>query len=349
MEKHIGFFSLSNSFNTCCNVLLKPFLHNNYSLFCFKQSVMQYPILILAVMLSCICNTTYSQGRFPPPAYDGNIKTADSLLKKGNYALASEHYRKAFAAFDGAAAPGDRLNSARAFAFSGKKDAAIAALQKYCTNNRHWEYTQIYNDPAFYSIRSTPEFTSVIDCMKANKQKYAPNFNYEWQHVLDSIHTADQVVRKKDTTILKDPIAMAKANERMQKVDSSNLVFVSGFLDKYGWKGANEVGETGNNTLFLVIQHAPLAVQEKYLPLLRKAVKEGKAWPNQLALLEDRVLVAQKGYQIYGSQLHMDEHGVMTVSPIQDEANVNKRRAAVGLEPLEEYLKYFNINYTPKK
>jgi len=38
--------------------------------------------------------------------------------------------------------------------------------------------------------------------------------------------------------------------------------------------------------------------------------------------------------------------------PIKDEADVNKRRASVGLEPLEEYAKYFEINYVlpkPKK
>ena len=31
--------------------------------------------------------------------------------------------------------------------------------------------------------------------------------------------------------------------------------------------------------------------------------------------------------------------------PVKDEINVNKRRAFVGLQPLEEYAKYFGINY----
>jgi hypothetical protein len=35
--------------------------------------------------------------------------------------------------------------------------------------------------------------------------------------------------------------------------------------------------------------------------------------------------------------------------PIQDEANVNKRRASVGLQPLEEYAKFFGINYVLPK
>ncbi len=50
--------------------------------------------------------------------------------------------------------------------------------------------------------------------------------------------------------------------------------------------------------------------------------------------------------QIYGSQIHRDQKtGKYFVAPIEDEQNVNKRRAAVGLEPLEEYAKQWNIDY----
>lgn len=142
---------------------------------------------------------------------------------------------------------------------------------------------------------------------------------------------------------------MTNFHARMEYVDSCNLAFVSRFIDQFGWRGADEVGQQGNSVLFLVIQHSPLAVQEKYLPAMQKAVREKKARPDELAMLEDRVSVALHGYQIYGSQLMTNEKGVRSVSPIKDEANVNKRRAAVGLMPLEEYLKLFNIIYTPPK
>ena len=66
------------------------------------------------------------------------------------------------------------------------------------------------------------------------------------------------------------------------------------------------VGQTGNSTLFLVIQHSDSATQEKYLPILKKAVKQNKASPGDLALLIDRLSVAKHGYQIYGSQVHED-------------------------------------------
>ena len=64
---------------------------------------------------------------------------------------------------------------------------------------------------------------------------------------------------------------------------------------------------------------------------MREAVKNRKARPEQLALLEDRVALAQGKKQIYGSQIHQDpKSGKYFVAPIEDEPNVNKRRAAVG-------------------
>lgn len=95
-----------------------------------------------------------------------------------------------------------------------------------------------------------------------------------------------------------------------------------------------------------VIQHSDLETREKYLPMLREAVKNGKALSMHLALLEDRVALGQGKKQIYGSQIHRDQKtGQWFVAPIEDEKNVNTRRASVGLEPLEVYLKHWNIDY----
>ena len=137
----------------------------------------------------------------------------------------------------------------------------------------------------------------------------------------------------------------------IQKNDSLNLIQVTNILDKYGWLGADAVGERGNSALFFVIQHADLKAQEKYLPMMRQAVKDGKANGSQLAMLEDRVAIRQGRKQIYGSQITRDNQtGTFSISPIEDEANVNKRRAAVGLMPLEEYVKRWNIEYkVPEK
>ena len=118
----------------------------------------------------------------------------------------------------------------------------------------------------------------------------------------------------------------------INKNDSANLIQVTDILEKYGWLGADAVGEQGNATIFLVIQHADQKTQEKYLPMMRQAVKNGKAKGSQLALLKDRVAIRQGKKQIYGSQISRDQQtGKYFIAPIEDEPNVNKRRAPLDL------------------
>lgn len=134
--------------------------------------------------------------------------------------------------------------------------------------------------------------------------------------------------------------------KKMDQQDSINLKKVTTILDEHGWLGPGVVGEDGNATLFLVIQHADLTTQEKYLPLMRQAVQQGKAHPADLALLEDRVALGQGRKQIYGSQLGRDEKtGQYYVQPLEDPEHVDERRSAVGLNPLAEYVLQWGIKW----
>jgi hypothetical protein len=139
---------------------------------------------------------------------------------------------------------------------------------------------------------------------------------------------------------------MDKLWQTIKAADSINLITVTAILDKYGWLGPETVGNQGSMALFLVVQHSNQQVQEKYLPVMRKAVKEGKALAANLALLEDRVALEEGKKQIYGSQVQTDpKTGKSSFRPIEDEPNVDKRREEVGLGPLRDYAKLFNFDY----
>src|SRR5690606_34933431 len=110
------------------------------------------------------------------------------------------------------------------------------------------------------------------------------------------------------------------------------------------------VGAQGAKTIFLVIQHADSTTHANYLPLLREAAKKKKASVQDLAMLEDRLLTEQGKEQIYGSQLRWnDSTNSYELFPIKDEAGVNERRAAIGLPPIEEYVRFFGIEYKKPK
>jgi hypothetical protein len=171
---------------------------------------------------------------------------------------------------------------------------------------------------------------------------------------LDTIYQDDQLLRQEGDVIIKkygwekcwESEEMKVLVPKIQLQDSINLMKVEEIIHKYGWLGADVVGEQGNQTLWLVIQHSDPQTQEEYLPILREAVRNGKASASDLAYLEDRVALSQGEKQIYGSQIGFDsETQLYYVSPLEDPDNVDKRRADVGLPPLAYYVVEWQIKW----
>ncbi len=65
--------------------------------------------------------------------------------------------------------------------------------------------------------------------------------------------------------------------KKIKNADRKNLKYVSRIIDRYGWISTDTLGIDGGNTLFMVIQHADSLTQEKYLPIMKQAVRDKKA------------------------------------------------------------------------
>lgn len=174
--------------------------------------------------------------------------------------------------------------------------------------------------------------------------------NYTLIRQLDSIFVLDQKYRTQLDSLQmvckNDPEKLQSFYRIMFQTDSTNLILVKQILDKYGWPGPEVIGPNGATTLFLAIQHSDQATQEKYLPLMRTAVKEGKAERTELALLEDRILIGQGKKQIYGTQLIYDQKtNTHVLQPLENPDHVDERRRAIGLGPLADYLASFGVKW----
>jgi len=177
---------------------------------------------------------------------------------------------------------------------------------------------------------------------------------YAISSLLDSIYTADQAFQIQYADIYKKygrySDELKSFMEKLRESYSRNMIIVADILDKLGWMGEDVIGHRANMTLFLVIQHSGLESQLKYLPVMREAVKKDNASPANLALLEDRVALRQGRRQVYGTQLAIDEEtGEPYVEPLEDPDNVDKRRAEMGLEPLQDYLSGSGMKWDPEE
>ncbi len=129
---------------------------------------------------------------------------------------------------------------------------------------------------------------------------------------------------------------MQQESQKVQAVDDKNRTRPRAIVEQHGWPGAGLVGKGATHAAWLIVQHADWdrAFQKKCLTLMEAAPK-GDVDGADVAYLTDRVQVGEKKQQRYGTQLDAG----FKPFPIEDEKNVDKRRAAVGLGPLAEYLK----------
>jgi hypothetical protein len=165
------------------------------------------------------------------------------------------------------------------------------------------------------------------------------------QELLRMVQT-DQAARKE---VIKAPSGNSPAVRKMADIDRKNTARLKEIVDKHGWPGKSLVGEDGAHAAWLLVQHADKdrAFQKHCLKLLERAVKVGEASAVDHAYLTDRVLVAEKKKQVYGTQFRQVD-GKMAPYPIEDEANVDRRRKEVGLSSLADYRKTLEELYKAK-
>lgn len=267
------------------------------------------------------------------PDYITNVKLGEAALNGEDYDSCMVYYRKAFKIKQTSVLSTLRM---AACAYSGGwgreyKDQMNKAIEL------DWGTAQgvFKNYEEFAYLQETP-FAKTLDdeAMAAAK---AQGVNFELMEELSEIGKLDQAQRREMSNYEWGTPAMDSLWRIQNYSDSVNTIRIIEIIEEYGYPGKSLVGRGQMGTAFLVIQHADLEVQEKYLPVLKEAAnKEELRW-SSVALLIDRVNLRQGNKQIYGSQVGRTDDGEHYVSPIDDPENVDKRRAEVGLGPLNDY------------
>ncbi|HCS20256.1 MAG TPA: hypothetical protein DIW47_06790 [Bacteroidetes bacterium] len=278
------------------------------------------------------------------------VEEAKVLYHQKEYLKSGQKYAEAFVALDNKGLVTDRYNAACSWALAGERDSAFVQLFKIAQNADYSDLKHLISDSELDSLHSDKRWEELLALVKANKEKQEANYDKTLIAILDTILEEDQKYRLQFRGVIqtygRESEEMKVLTQKTIEADSINQIKVSEILDSRGWLGPDIIGPNGSDAFFLVIQHADLKMQEQYLPMMREAVKKGHARASSLAMLEDRVALAQGKKQIYGSQIGRDpETDEYYVMPLEDPDNVDQRRAEVGLQPLAKYVALWNLTW----
>jgi hypothetical protein len=118
-------------------------------------------------------------------------------------------------------------------------------------------------------------------------------------------------------------------------IDEDNTAFLETVVKESGWPTISAVGPEAAQAAWLLVQHSDHRQDFQVHCLeLMKALPEDEVNLRNIAYLEDRVRIAKGKPQLYGTQFYK-EGDYFGPRPIEDEAKLEERRAAMGLETFE--------------
>lgn len=175
--------------------------------------------------------------------------------------------------------------------------------------------------------------------MKISEISYAPAEKKINDSLVRIIRQMNDEIYKYSDSILTAERAHGKDSIYQRYVSLSNLnAFkvldeLDKLIAKFGYPGRSLVGDD-YALVFSIISTAGIKYKEKYYDLIIDAANKKELDWTDVAFFVDKVKVARKEKQVYGTQYKIEERNVVYY-PIEDKANLNQRRKKAGLEEME--------------
>lgn len=127
-------------------------------------------------------------------------------------------------------------------------------------------------------------------------------------------------------------------NPEMEALHIENAALLSEAIDTIGWPGRAKLQDDGAAAAFMILQHAISVpeLQRRGLEMMLEAIPDGQANLIDAAYLTDRIAMYEGRLQTFGTNFDWDANGQLSPSPINNPAQVDERRAEIGLPPLAD-------------
>ncbi len=272
---------------------------------------------------------------------------SDSAIEAGNYTLAVQLLQGTIAhgenSFDKETA---MYNICCVYALEGRTDSAFLCIEKYLAFKDRMD---IFYDPDFFNLITDKRWAQLFDRLSKTYFTDHPGYNKKKVYQLSIMQIRDQAwykaVKVAEKKYGKTSVEAKNIWKKKDYLNQLNIDLLYQMSPNGEFPDSKEIGYDKFETLFLIIQHADLKTQEKFLPEIKKLSERNELSKESFALLSDRVLVREGKMQLFGTQVKTDSTGKSIVCPILNEMNVNTRRKEYGMSTLEDYLIHFNISY----
>lgn len=205
---------------------------------------------------------------------------------------------------------------------------------------------------------------SVPDKQKVHRRNRVAQKEHETDSLLSNAYRKDQDARWKlieltqklqsgsqDNTVID---SLFLISEQMKRIDRENIGLVTRLLKK-GFP--ESLSSRSYKTIWLILDHADIRKQNRYLPFIEKAVSKGLIPLSNLAILTDRMALYRKKAQIYGTQAYtLQIEGIQRtyIWPVENPDEIDQLRKRMGLGSLKEYMEILRatsgqeVFYDPK-
>ena len=166
----------------------------------------------------------------------------------------------------------------------------------------------------------------------------------DYKAVLKKMMDEDQAMIR---SIDKDPEIFKKQNKKHIKT-------LQKILSEIKEPRISILGYNGALTAWLVVQHADYDpnLQKDHLIMMKKLYEKSPddVYKEGIAYLEDRILIKEKGKQLYGTQFRDSKllKNTLEPYPVLYSKSPSNRRKKMGLLPMEEYIKELKQVYGQK-
>lgn len=306
--------------------------------------MMKHAATVGLILVSAVLPRAGRAQSYDRIAYEGYVLYEKGLATKEPALFRQAAQRLRAAAQQKATEREPLLWDAAMVAATGGDTAASLALLDEGIDAGMTDVAKVASRPVFDFLKHAPAWERLMGRLRDAERRYVSRLSRPALRTeLLEMWAEDQRVR----SLLRSEVARLNNNwgapqlaplyRGIEQRDSVNFRRIRAIIAEQGWPALSQVGKDGSFAAWAIVQHSnQVAFQEACVEAMEPLLRRGEVRPVEYAELVDRVRRNLQRRQRFGMAIRR-EGGLSSFYPIEDEAQVDERRKAIGLEPLAVY------------